>query len=110
MLDRNRTHQTEIEPEANERKRLLIIEGVRENGAKFRPSDWAERISSAYAEFGKDQRLQYSPEVSPRIQDGKQVLAVALALQDQNPEMFRSVMKFARENQLRVREELDLLE
>ncbi|WP_455205974.1 DUF3579 domain-containing protein, partial [Kaarinaea lacus] len=39
-------------------KSVLIIEGVRENGSKFRPSDWPERISSSMAGFGSDNRLR----------------------------------------------------
>ena len=107
MLDRTKSHTAEVAPEAGERKRLLIVEGVRENGGKFRPSDWVERISSTYAVFGKDQRLRYSQGVRPRVVGGKSVLAVELSLQEYNPDMFQEVMKFVRDNQLRVREELD---
>lgn len=94
--------------EEPERKSLLIIEGVRENGAKFRPSDWPERLSSKFGVFGRDHRLHYDPAVYPRVLDGKKVLAVALSLQWQNPLMFKEVIKFARDNDLRIREELDI--
>ena len=88
-------------------KKVLIIEGIRENGTKFRPSDWPERISSTFAGFGKDQRLRYASGVRPRIFDGQKVLAVEADLQVQNPAVFHAVMKFARENNLRTREEAD---
>ena len=91
-------------------KKVLIIEGVCENGAKFRPSDWVERISSTFADFGKDHRLHYASVVRPRMYDGEKVLAVEPSLQDKNPIMFHIVMKFARENKLRVREEIDAVE
>ena len=87
-------------------KKVLIIEGVRENGTKFRPSDWPERISSTFAGFGKDQRLRYAPGVHPRVCNGQKVLAVEPELQEQNPSVFQAVMKFARENNLRTREEV----
>lgn len=86
-------------------KPVFIIEGIRENGTKFRPSDWPERISSAFAGFGKDHRLRYAPEVQPQVLDGQKVLVVEQALQQQNPAIFQAVMKFARENNLRTREE-----
>jgi hypothetical protein len=88
-------------------KKVLIIEGSRENGSKFRPSDWPERISSTFAGFGKDQRLRYASGVRPRVFDGQKVLAVESDLQEQNPAVFQAVMKFARENNLRTREEAD---
>jgi len=95
----------DTEPKAANTKTLLIIEGIRENGTKFRPSDWPERISSTYAGFGKDQRLHYAPGVSPRVLNGQKVLAIETALQEQNPVIYQAVMKFARENNLRIREE-----
>lgn len=85
-------------------KSVLVIEGIRENGTKFRPSDWPERISSTFAGFGKDQRLRYAPGVQPKVMDGQKVLVIEQALQEQNPAIFQSVMKFARENNLRTRE------
>ena len=88
-------------------KSILIIEGVRENGSKFRPSDWPERISSAMAGFGSDNRLRYAPSVQPRMMSGVKCLAVEAALEHQDPPMFRHVMKFAEDNNLRIREELE---
>ena len=88
-------------------KKVLIIEGIRENGSKFRPSDWPERISSSFAGFGKDQRLRYAAGVRPRVFDGQKVLVLESDLQEQNPAVFHAVMKFARENNLRTREEAD---
>jgi hypothetical protein len=96
-----------VEINAAGTKKVLIIEGIRENGTKFRPSDWPERISSTFAGFGKDQRLRYASGVRPRIFDGQKVLAVEADLQVQNPAVFHAVMKFARENNLRTREEAD---
>ncbi|WP_455222631.1 DUF3579 domain-containing protein [Kaarinaea lacus] len=84
---------------------LLIIEGVHENGAKFRPSDWPERLSSTFGVFGKDHRLHYDPAVYPRVSNGQKGLAVALSLQWKNPSMFKAVIKFARDNNLRIRDE-----
>jgi len=95
----------EAEPKPVNTKNLLIIEGIRENGTKFRPSDWPERISSAFAGFGKDHRLHYAPGLSPRIFNGQKVLAIETALQEQNPVIYQAVIKFARENDLRIREE-----
>ena len=83
----------------------MIIEGIRENGVKFRPSDWSERLSSTFGVFGKDHRLHYDPAVYPMVSNGHKSVAVALSLQWQNPAMFKAVIKFARDNQLRIRDE-----
>ena len=91
-------------------KKVVIIEGVRENGTKFRPSDWPERISSTFAGFGKDHRLKYASSVRPSVLDGQKVLVVEPGLQEQNPAIYNAVMKFARENNLRTREEADCTE
>lgn len=87
-------------------KRIIIIEGVRENGSKFRPSDWLERISSAFASFGKDQRLRYSSEIRPSVINGQRVLVVESTLEWHSPKRFNAVLKFARDNQLVTREEI----
>ena len=100
----------EAELKAPGTKTVLIIEGIRENGTKFRPSDWPERISSTFAGFGKDQRLHYAPGVRPRVFEGQKVLALEPALLEQNPAVFHAVMKFARENNLRTREATDCSE
>jgi hypothetical protein len=90
------------------RTKILIVEGIREDGTKFRPSDWPERISSIFAVFGKDQRLRYALGVQPRIFNGAKVLAVEPMLRERDPVMFETVMKFARDNNLRTRETDDL--
>lgn len=85
--------------------KVLIIEGIRNNGTKFRPSDWPERLSGMFAEFGEDHRLHYATGVSPRMLNGQKVLAVETSLQERDPVIFQTVMKFAHDNNLRTREE-----
>ncbi|GMR16421.1 MAG: DUF3579 domain-containing protein [Gammaproteobacteria bacterium] len=82
-----------------------VIRGVTEEGKKLRPSDWIERISSTLANFGADQRLQYSNAVAPCMIDGEKCLVVARNLHDINPEAYDFVMGFARSNQLSIRED-----
>ena len=54
----------------------IIIEGVTESGRKFRPSDWAERMSGALSTFGRDQRIQYSPLLQPMTVKGIKCVAI----------------------------------
>lgn len=80
----------------------LVITGVQENGKKFRPLDWIERLSSTLASFHVDNRLRYSPGVQPCMLDGEQCLVVARWLETADPAAYDYVMGFAKANQLRI--------
>ena len=80
----------------------IIIEGVTENGRKFRPSDWAERMSGALSTFGRDQRIQYSPLLQPMTVNGIKCVSVDPRLKDDFPELFAYIMRWADLNQLKV--------
>jgi len=80
----------------------VVIEGIKEDGSKLRPSDWIERISSTLAHFGDDQRLKYSESVKPCMIGGKKCLVVAQCLEDTHPETYQFVMAFAASNNLRI--------
>jgi len=80
----------------------VVIEGIKEDGSKLRPSDWIERISSTLAHFGSDHRLQYSDSVKPCIIEGNKCLVVARCLEESYPEMYQFVMAFATSNNLRI--------
>ncbi len=83
----------------------LIIEGVNEDNKVFRPSDWVERISDHMASFGADHRLRYSRAVHPCMIDGHKCLVVAKDLQEKDPPFYDYIMKFARDNRLRIQED-----
>lgn len=80
----------------------LVITSLMENGKKFRPSDWIERISSALASFQIDNRLRYSQGVQPCMIDGEPCLLVARWLEAADRVAYDYVMDFARANQLRI--------
>ena len=82
----------------------LIIEGVREDGSRFRPSDWIERISATLATFGPDHRLRYARGVQPKIINGQKCLVLDANLRDENPAAYEYVLAFAKANQLRIQE------
>lgn len=83
----------------------IIIEGKTHAGRKFRPSDWAERMSGALSTFGRDQRIRYSPMLQPLIIDGIKCIAIDPKMQDQFPEMYSYIMGWADNNDLIVSEE-----
>lgn len=87
-------------------KNVIIFEGICENGKTFRPSDWSERISGILASFGPDHRLHYNPRVRPCIIQGVKCLEVASSLAEEDPDAYAQLLKFARDNHLKIREEL----
>ena len=94
-----RIQKTELETMTAEK---LIIEGTRHDGSKFRPSDWVERISSMWAEFGINHRLTYSPKVQPCIIQGQMCLVIEKSLEESNPGAYQYIMRFAQDNNLRI--------
>lgn len=80
----------------------LVITSTMENGKRFRPSDWIERISSTLASFQVDNRLRYSQGVQPCIIDGEPCLIVATWLETADRVAYDFVMNFARSNQLKI--------
>jgi hypothetical protein len=84
----------------NQPKRY-IVESVTKAGARFRPSDWIDRISSWDATFAQH-RLVYSQRLHPILLDGKKMLVIEPELETANRQMFDAVMQFIERNDLRV--------
>ena len=83
----------------------LIIYGVREDNRKFRPSDWAERISATLAVFGRDHKLRYSEYAQPCIIEGQKCLVVTRGLREMDHAAYEFILDFAHANQLRIQED-----
>ena len=80
----------------------IIIKGVTDNGKKFRPSDWAERMSGALSTFGRDHRIQYSPLLQPLTINGVKCISIDPSLKETYPEMFTYIMRWVDTNQLNI--------
>jgi len=83
----------------------LVIRSRNEDGQRFRPSDWIERLSAALANFGPDRRLRYASTVYPRVIDGEKCLVVNGVLAEQQPELYAHILDFARSNRLLKQQE-----
>ena len=92
----------------NNKRSKIIIEGITESGEKFRPSDWAERMSGSLSTFRKH-RIHYSPLLQPSIKNGHKCVVLDPNLKESNPELYHSILKFASNNNLKIcnEEELD---
>jgi hypothetical protein len=84
----------------------IVIEGVTEKGEQFRPSDWAERMSGSLCTF-RSHRVVYSPLLQPSVKGGNKCVIVDPALKESNPELYESIMEFARTNKLKIEEQED---
>ncbi|MDO4640997.1 MAG: GNAT family N-acetyltransferase [Neisseria sp.] len=80
----------------------IIIHGTTSKGKTFRPSDWSERLCGILSSFDKGNRLSYHEWVRPLLVENVRCVAVHKKLQEINPAMFRFLMDFAADNDLRV--------
>ncbi len=87
------------------KRNRLVVESVTQEGHRFRPSDWIERISTTLATFGPDGRLRYSDAVQPRMINGAKCLVIKQSLQQDNPEAYCYILSFVEANDLRSYEE-----
>jgi hypothetical protein len=86
-------------------KKKIVIEGVTSQGKVFRPSDWAERMSGTLASF-KNRRIQYSPLLQPSVnQEGYKCVVLDPKLKESSPELYQSILEFAKSNQLKICDE-----
>lgn len=91
--------------------REFLIQGITQDGRKFRPSDWAERLASAMSCFrpeggsaGIGAFIGYSPYCVPTVVDGVKCVIVNESLRGIEPMAWDFVMSFARDNALQLAE------
>jgi len=86
-------------------KKKIVIEGVTSQGKVFRPSDWAERMSGTLASF-KNRRINYSPLLQPTVNaQGYKCVVLDPKLKESCPEIYQSIIDFAKSNQLNICDE-----
>lgn len=80
----------------------IVIEGVTRQGKTFRPSDWAQRMSGSLASF-KNNRIYYSPLLQPSVNsEGYHCILLDPKLKESSPQMYQSILDFAKNNNLRI--------
>lgn len=86
----------------DKKDKKIIIEGVTNEGQRFRPSDWAERMSGKMATF-RNRRVYYSPLLQPSTnKEGFKCVMLDPALKESNPALYNSIMEFAQTNNLKI--------
>ena len=88
----------------------FIIQGLTQDGRRFRPSDWAERLAGVMAQFrpggagAAGAHISYSPWCVPTVIDGVKCVVVKPALREHEPMAWDFVLGFARDNELQTLE------
>ncbi|MGN6650758.1 DUF3579 domain-containing protein [Trinickia sp.] len=82
------------------------IVGITHGGKPFRPGDWAERLAGVITLFVRERRPGCSVASTwlavPLVDQGVRCLNVSGDLAEICPEAFEFVMRFAKDNELRV--------
>ena len=68
----------------------------------FRPSDWADRLAGIVGHVGRDNRLNYSPDVQPATRAGLRCVVVNRRLAAVDARIYQFLLDFARDNDLEV--------
>lgn len=85
----------------------IIIKGITRDGRRFRPSDWAQRLTTAVASPGPGRRICFHPKVRMATIAGLNCVLVDRSLADEEPMLFDFLLQFARSNNLQIDEEED---
>lgn len=80
----------------------VIIKGLTEDGGKFRPSDWAERLCGAVASYGPGRRIIFHPHVKLASIDGVKSVVISAELEALDEMLFDFLLDFGRENKLQI--------
>lgn len=92
----------------SQRVQKLIIHGTTRAGQRFRPSDWAERLSGVMSQFRPEGStggpMTYSPYAVPRVIDGVRCVVLDHRLRDISPLAWQFVCDFAEDNDLKTSE------
>ena len=83
----------------------VIIQGITQDGGKFRPSDWAERLCGAVASYDRKRRIIFHPKVKLASHEGVKCVVVDASLEEEDAMLFNFLMNFAEENKLQLLED-----
>ncbi len=84
----------------------FILHGITESGARFRPSDWAERLAGVMSRFrppgSRASPYTYSPYCVPTVIDGVKCVVIDERLREIEPLAWKFVVDFGRDNGLQT--------
>jgi len=88
----------------------VILHGLTQEGRKFRPSDWAERLCGAVASYDKNRRITFHPCVALASIDGIKCVVIDASLEQDDEMLFSFLIDFATENNLQIKHSQTVVE
>jgi hypothetical protein len=95
-------NQSTLIPDMSEYSNKVIIKGLTLEGNRFRPSDWAQRLTNAVATVGPNNRIIYHPNVTLAVIEGISAVLIDQSMAHSDPRLYLFLMKFADSNNLQV--------
>jgi len=80
----------------------IILLGKTECGGKFRPSDWAQRLTISVSTVGPRRNIVSHPRVHMAMYEGLPSVVVDRVLKEENLMMFEFFINFAKGNKLQI--------
>lgn len=78
----------------------IILFGKTICGQKFRPSDWAQRLTVAVSSVGPKKKIISHPRVHMAIKEGLPAVVIDPILEQENKMMFDFLLNFGKSNKL----------
>ena len=86
----------------SEQAKKIVIKGITQEGGKFRPSDWATRLTNAVSKPGRGGRLIYNPKVKMAMIEGINCVVIDPSLEGEEPMLYAFLINFATSNNLQI--------
>lgn len=83
----------------------IIIKGLTREGRTFRPSDWAQRLTTAVGVPGPGRRVSFHPKVHMATIEGVNCVVVEGSLREEDPRLFDFLVNFGKNNNLQIEEQ-----
>lgn len=80
----------------------IILFGKTIAGQKFRPSDWAQRLTVAVSTVGPKKKIISHPRVHMAVKDGLPAVVIDPILEQENKMMFDFLVNFGKANCLLI--------
>lgn len=80
----------------------IILLGTTLTGQKFRPSDWAQRLTVAVSTIGPKKKIISHPRVHMAVINGLPAVVIDPILEQENNMMFEFLINFGKSNELQI--------
>ena len=86
----------------NKKSNVVTLLGRTLSGQKFRPSDWAQRLTIAVSTVGPKKQIISHPRVHMAMKNDLPAVIIDPVLERENPMMFEFLLNFGKSNNLQI--------